>query len=637
MELTYQEVYLMNPTEARKRIIQTSHYTDSRSLPVLQILPPRIRQHKSGILTVAMTGNVLAARYEIIEQLAEGLLFHVYRARDLSRSRVVTLKALRAPYAQNRPLLDALQMTLDARKRLRHPNLPELYEVDLESQPPFFVEEFVRGLDLATRIRRTAPFTVPIAVEIMIGVVEGLQATHSAGLTHGDLRPANIIVGSEWHVWLNGVGMRAVYRAEPGLAAAHEARAAAYTAPELFRGGAPSVASDIYACGVMLFEMIAAAPPYMGETPVLTAEAHMNDPIPSLRQRNPATPRTVEGIVAKCLQKDPSQRYASALQLLNDLKAVRDALRFGKSLGWSPIDLPDSRGASLVQSDIFARKPTQPPPPVVEEDEEEDDIPRWLRTMLRVMGALVVVGLVIGFAAWMALRFVPEDRPVPQVVGKPLEEVNRILRAADLEPEVRLEGYSEQYPPGVVYSVSPPEGRVVRKGSKVYLWVSKGSRFVQVPNVRNLPESRARRELEGMGLVVMDAVEERRDTEIPLGYVIGTVPPAGARIDRSRPIKLIVSIGMGYDTSPPTAPETASPTTTRPPNEPQRLFDVQVDLTDQPDRRIRVEVEDAQGTRTVFDETRAGGQVHVISVEAYGKRVRIRVYVDDELVQEIVK
>lgn len=583
-----------------------------------------------------MTGNVLAARYELIEQLAEGLLFQVYRARDLTRARVVTLKALRAPYAQNRPLLDTLQMTLDARKRLRHPNLPELYEADLESQPPFLVEEFVRGLDLATRIRRTAPFTVPIAVEIMIGIVEGLQTIHAAGLTHSDLRPANVIVGSEWHVWLNGIGMRGVYRAEPGLAAAHEARAAAYTAPELFRGAAPSIASDIYACGVIMFEMIAAALPFTGETPVLTAEAHLNEPIPSLRQRNPATPRTVEGIVTKCLQKDPNMRYTTALQLLNDLKAVRDALRFGKTLGWSPIDLPDSRRATSAQSNIFERKPAPPAAPVVDEEEDEEDIPRWLRTMLRVTGALVVVGLVIGFAAWMALRFVPEDRPVPQVVGKPLEEVNQILRAAELEPEVRLEGYSEQYPPGVVYSISPPEGRVVRKGSKVYLWVSKGSRFVQVPNVRNLPESRARTELEGMGLVVMDTVEERRDTEIPLGYVIGTVPPAGARMDRSRPVKLIVSIGMGYDTLP-TAPESPQPDPAQPPREQARLFEVQVDLTDQPDRRIRIEVEDSQGARTVLDESRTGGQVHTIDVEAYGSRVRIRVYVDNELVQEIVK
>lgn len=580
-----------------------------------------------------MTGNVLAARYELLEQISEGLLFQVFRARDLARARVVTLKVVRAPYAQNRPLLDALQMTLDARRQLRHPNLMELYEADLDAQPPFLVEEFVRGLDLATRIRRTAPFTVPIAIEIMIGVVEGLQAIHSAGLTHGDLRPANVLVGAEWHVWLNGVGMRGVYRAEPGLAAAHEARAAAYTAPELFRGGAPSVASDLYACGVILFEMITASVPFAGETPVLTAESHINDPIPSLRQRNPAAPRTVEGIVTKCLQKDPNLRYASALQLLNDLKAVRDALRFGRSLGWSPIDLPDTPSTQAAPSDLFARKPAAPPPPP--EEEEEDDIPKWLRTMLRVTGALVVVGLVIGFAAWMALRFAPEERPVPQVVGKKLDEVNRILREAELEPEVRLEGYSEQYPPGVVYSVSPPEGRVVRKGSKVYLWVSKGSRFVEVPNVRNLPESRARRELEGMGLAVMDSVEERADAEIPLGYVIGTVPPAGTRIDRSRPIKLIVSIGSGYDSAPPTTPEPPA----QPPQSsaPKRTFEVKIDLTDQPDRRIRIEVEDALGKRTVVDEQRTGGQVYTIPVEAQGTSVRIRIYVDDQLVQEITR
>ncbi|GIV07326.1 MAG: serine/threonine protein kinase [Fimbriimonadales bacterium] len=579
-----------------------------------------------------MTGNVLAARYELLEQLAEGLLFQVYRARDLTRARVVTLKAVRAPYTNNQPLLDALQMVLDSRQRLRSPHLLELYESDLTAQPAFFVEEFVRGLDLQTRIRRTAPFTVPIAVEIMIGIVEGLQAIHSAGLTHGDLRPANVLVGSEWHVWLNGIGMRGVYRAEPGLAAAHEARAMAYTAPELFRGAAPSVASDLYACGVMLFEMITAAAPFTGETPVLAAESHLNDPIPSLRQRNPATPRTLEGIATKCLQKDPARRYATALQLLNDLKAVRDALRFGKSLGWSPIDLPDTTSAKPTPSDLFDRKPT-PLPSATNDEEEEDEIPKWLRTMIRLTGALVALGLVIGFAAWMAMRFVPEDRPIPQVVGQKLDEANRILRNADLEPEVRLEGYSEQYPPGVVYSVNPPEGRVVRKGSKVYLWVSKGSRFVSVPNVSNMPESRARRELEGMGLAVMDSVEERKHATVPLGHVIGTVPPAGARIDRSRPIKLIVSVGAGYDTPTSTTPEPEPPQ----PDAPQRTFEVKIDLSGQPDRQIRIEVEDALGKRTVLDELRTGGQVYTIPVEAQGASVKIRVYVDEQLVQEITR
>jgi hypothetical protein len=201
-----------------------------------------------------------------------------------------------------------------------------------------------------------------------------------------------------------------------------------------------------------------------------------------------------------------------------------------------------------------------------------------------------------------------------------------------------LEGYSEQYPPGVVYSVSPPEGRVVRKGSKVFLWVSKGSRFVQVPNVRNLPESRARRELEGMGLVVMDAVEERRDTEIPLGYVIGTVPPAGARIDRSRPIKLIVSIGMGYDTSPPTVLRDYPADHHAPAQRAAALLR----CASRPDRPARPTHPHRGGRRArhahCFRRRPAReGEMYVISVEAYGRRVRIRVYVDDELVQEILK
>ncbi|MFQ3610655.1 MAG: PASTA domain-containing protein [Fimbriimonadales bacterium] len=500
----------------------------------------------------------------------------------------------------------------------------------------FVVEEFVRALDLATRIRRTAPFTVPIAVEIMIGIVEGLVAVHQAGLVHGDLRPANVLVGSEWHVWLNGVGMRAVYRAEPILLTAHEARSVGYTAPELFRGSAPSAASDLYACGVIFYEMLTGSLPFVGDTPVLTAEAHLNEPIPPLRQRNPAVPRTVEGIITKCLQKEPNQRYESALKLLNDLKAVRDALRFGKPLGWSPIDLPGSESPLSVSGDLFARSAAKtasvsvaPPARQVREEEEDEDIPRWLRTMLRVMAALVVVAVIVGVAGWLALQWAPQDRPIPPVVGKELQEANRLLTEMGFEPEVRQEGYSEQYPPGVVYSVSPPEGRVVPKGSKVSLWVSKGSRFTVVPDVRNKPESQARSELERAGLAVADATKEQYSDTVPLGFVVNTVPPAGARVDRSNPVQLIISQGQGQTEEtlpPPTTPQTSAT---------MREFVIRVDLRDQPDRKVRIEVEDAEGKRTVYDELKAGGSLYEIPIQAQGSPVRIRVYIDDQLAQEI--
>jgi len=595
---------------------------------------------------MALTGNVLATRYELIERLSEGLLFDVYRARDLIQGRVVTVKLIRSPYHQNPRVRERLQQVVDARMRLRHPNLITLYSLEDENGQPFLVEEFVRGLDLATRIRRTAPFTVPIAVEIMIGVVEGLNALHRAGLVHGDLRPANVLVGAEWHVWLNGSEMRGVYQADPTLSAAHEVRAVAYTAPEVLRGEAPSVASDLYACGAMLFEMLAGTPPFTGETPLLVAEAHQHEPIPSLRARNPAVPRAVEGIVTKCLQKSPDARYPDALALLNDLKAVRDALRFGRPLGWSPMETPAPSVSLPTGGSIsFAARPPAPQSPVEEETEEE--IPAWLRTMLRVMLILVVLGLIVCGAAWLALRVAPEDRPVPPVVGKTLQEANQMLLQAGFEPEVKQEGYSEQYPPGVVYSVSPSEGRLISRGSKVYLWVSKGSRFTTIPDVRNLPESRARAELERAGLAVMDATEERTSTEIPFGFVIGTLPPAGSRIDRSQPVKLIVSVGQGTSTPPQEelAPEPPPPQVPPASEENQnqaselktREFIVKVDLTNQPDRSIRIEVEDADGLRTVVNERKVGGSVYEFPVQARGKHVRIRVFVDNQLVQEITR
>lgn len=600
---------------------------------------------------MALTGNVLATRYELIERLSEGLLFDVYRARDLVQGRVVTVKLMRSPYYQNPRVRERLQQVVETRLRLRHPNLITLYSLEDEDGQPFLVEEFVRGLDLATRIRRTAPFTVPIAIEIMIGIVEGLNALHRAGLIHGDLRPANVLVGSEWHVWLNGSEMRAVYQADPTLSAVHEARAVAYTAPEVLRGSVPSVASDLYACGVVLFEMLAGVPPFVGETPLQIAEAHEHEPVPSLRARNPAVPRAVEGIVTKCLQKSPEARYPDALALLNDLKAVRDALRFGRPLGWSPMETPTPAPApnlSAGSAISFAARPA--PPQSLEEEETEEEVPSWLRLTLRVMAVLVVLGLIMCGAAWLALRVAPEDRPVPPVVGKTLQEANQMLLRAGFEPEVKQEGYSEQYPPGVVYSVSPPEGRLISRGSKVYLWVSKGSRFTTVPDVRNLPESRARAELERAGLAVMDATEERPSLQIPFGFVIGTLPPAGTRIDRSQPVKLIVSIGQGT-LAPPEEPSISELPSTfllspersegesdaRSDDQKTREFIVRVDLTDQPDRLIRIEVEDADGSRIVVNERKIGGSVYEFPVQARGERVRIRIFVDNQLVREIAR
>jgi serine/threonine protein kinase len=610
-----------------------------------------------------MMGNILSSRYELIERVGEGVLFDAYRARDIAHGRALLIKILKEPYNRNTNLLEILKQVCAARASLRFPNIIQFYGLDDDGVQWFITEEFVKGLDLKTRILRTAPFTVPIAVEIGIGVAEALTAAHASGVTHGDLRPQHIIIGADWHVWVNEFGFAPLYRLDPLLAAAHEAKSVYYTAPEILEDKPASIQSDLYSLGVVMFEMLTGSLPFDAETPLLVAQAHQQQPVPSLRARNGAIPRTVEGIVLKCLQKSPDDRYARVMDVLNELKAVRDALRFGKPLNWSPVETPTTEppSAKAATATVNAENPsntffaaaakntqtvapaTQPSPAKrarAREDEydeaEDDEIPGWLRFLLRTMLVVVVLSLLIGGAAWFAFQMAPQDRPVPKLVGKSLQEGKQIASEAGFDLQVKREDYNEQYSPGTIFLLNPDEGRLLKKGSTLEVWVSQGTRYAQVPSVRNMPESQARVELEKAGFVVMDETVEKTSEQVPFGFVLGSVPPAKTKIERSKPIKLIISIGSGdnsdtgVETSPPLE---ESPTVTSEP----RIFGVKVDLRGQEAQRIRIEVEDELGVHNAVDEMREGGMSYDYEVQAQGKKVKIRIYVDEVLIREMTR
>lgn len=610
-----------------------------------------------------MTGNILSSRYELIERVGQGVLFDAYRARDITHGRALLIKILKEPYNRNAAILETLKQVCEVRSRLRFPNIITFYGLDDDGLQWFMTEEFVKGLDLKTRVLRTAPFTVPIAVEIGIGIAEALTSAHASGVLHGDLRPQQIIIGSDWHVWVNEFGFAPLYKLDPLLAAAHEAKSVYYTAPEVLEGKPASIQSDIYSLGIVLFEMLAGNLPFEEETPLLTAQAHQQQAIPSLHARNGAVPRTVEGIVGKCLQKSPDERYERVMDVLNELKSVRDALRFGKPLNWSPIETaqPEPQAAKTISASVAATTPsndlfaaaakntqsttaaTQSPPAQrvrlreeVYVDENEDDVPGWLRFLLKSMLVVVVLAVLIGGAAWFAFQMAPQDRPVPRLVGKSLREAKQIAAEAGFELQVKREDYNEQYPPGTIFLVSPDEGRLLKKNSVIEVWVSRGTRYAELPSVRNMPESQARELLEREGFVVMDETIEKPSEQVPFGFVLGSVPPAKTKFERSKPVKLIVSIGSGDspDTGmePPPIPEEPPPLTSEP-----RIFGVKVDLRGDDMQRIRIEVEDELGVRNVVDEMREGGASYDYEVEAQGRTVKIRIYVDEVLIREMTK
>ncbi|GBC94623.1 Serine/threonine-protein kinase PrkC [bacterium HR16] len=558
-----------------------------------------------------MISRVLAGRYELLEKLGEGSLFAAYRARDHETNALVTVKLLQPAFADDTALVHALKQCFSVTSPLNHPRIARILQVCEHEGQLVLVTEFVRGINLKERIRRVAPFTLSVAIDIALAVAEGLESAHRAGIAHGDLRPHNIIVSQEGLIKITDFGLLPALQASPLAQTAWLTRAAPYLPPEVSEGWQVTPSADVYALGVILFEMITGGVPFPADTPVAVALRHAKDPPPSPRAVNPGVPRAVEGIVLKAMQKLPEQRYPDMTTMLQDLRAVHDALRFGKPLSWSPLERkPES--PVLPATDHGARP--------AEAEDTELRIIKYLARSLTVLAGLILIALVI---VWFWITRPVKEVPVPDLRGKPLAEARRLAQEAGLNLVIRQEEYNEQFPAGTVYLIQPEPGSSVKAGGAVQVWVSKGSRTVEVPNVQGLSEADARQRLVEAGLQV-GKVEEKVDTA-PAGTVLSQSPAPKQRVNRDAPVDLVISKGPAL---PPV------------PEEPrERGFELVIPVKGAPEEvvQVRLEVQDALGVYTVLDEPHSGGERLIVPVRARGRNVIFRIYFNNQLVHEEVR
>lgn len=520
-----------------------------------------------------MINPLVNPRYETLERVGESALFIVYKARDTVSSRVVAIKMLQPPYDGDPVFVEALQAGLTASAALNHPNIATFYELGEENGVPYAVTEFVRGINLKERIRRVAPFALSIAIDFACAIAEALRYAHGIGQVHGDLRPQNVIISPEGAVKVTDFGVQqAIARS---VQAQHETlrRSAPYHAPEISTTQPGSVAGDIYALGAILHEMLAGAPLYAGDTPEAIAEQHALADIPSLQAINPGVPRSVEGIVLKCLQKQPGLRYASAAELLNDLKAVRDALRFGKSLSWSPIETNKTAVAASLPSAAAASAPAtrsnlaSPVPRVSAPDaaagaevpaaRRSNAMPTQTRVRPRNEGVSIFIKIAIGAVTfviivclialagiWSSNWVVPPPQPVPQLVGKTYDQVQHIAAGMKLRL-IPHPTYTDK-PRGIVYKTDLDPGTPIRPNHYVNVWYSKGPEYVSVPDVTHLDKDAAEAKLKEAGLI-LGKVDTRYDPKIPEDSVISQSISHKKRVFHDTPVDLVTSLGPKPD------------------------------------------------------------------------------------------
>jgi serine/threonine protein kinase len=297
---------------------------------------------------------LLAGRYQVTTSLGAGGMAKVYLARDLNLQRQVALKVLRDDLIADPAFRARFLHEARAAANLQHPNIVTVYDFGFDSGRYFLVMEYIEGVELKSLIRREGRLPIDEAVSLMIQICAGVGYAHRAGLVHCDLKPQNLLTTADGRVKITDFGIaRALASISPDEHSEIVWGSPQYFAPEQAAGGPPSPASDVYALGVILFEMVTGQLPFSASSSEALARMHLKNAPPMPRQLNPEIPPALEQIILKVLAKEPAARYRTADQLGRVLMTF--APHSAASL--PPANLPISGDISAPEAPTTALEP----------------------------------------------------------------------------------------------------------------------------------------------------------------------------------------------------------------------------------------------------------------------------------------
>ena len=498
-----------------------------------------------------MASQVFTGRYQMVRQLARGGMAEVYLARDLLLDRPVALKVLFPEFSSDRSFVERFRREARAAANLNHPNIVSIFDWGEEDGTYFIVMEFVDGRTLREVIRRQDKLQPAQAAEIAAEIASALHFAHLNGVVHRDVKPGNVMI-TERQVKVTDFGIARA--GDPGESLTQTGAVmgtATYFSPEQAQGQGVDPRTDVYSLGVVLYEMVAGRPPFVGDSPVSIAYQHVRETAPPLREHNPDVPPAFEAIVAKAMAKNRTDRYATAEELRADL------LRFtqGRTVSAAPIP-PIGDATQVVGGAAGVPTGMMAPPtavhsamdgtrvvPAQQEVVEYEERPR-ARTGTYI-GVLVVLLAILGALLYLLSRELgvggAEEVTVPSVIGQPEAAARQQLE--DLGLEVRKEDFpDDQRPAGQVVDQDPKLGARVNKGSTVTIRVSTGAPEVDVPDVRNRSLEAATQALEAAKFVVRTTFEEN-DSVRP--NVVFDQNPKPGKARRGSEVMLTVSRGPG--------------------------------------------------------------------------------------------
>jgi beta-lactam-binding protein with PASTA domain/predicted Ser/Thr protein kinase len=479
---------------------------------------------------LAVIESTIEGRYQVITRVASGGMGEVFRAHDAVLARDVAVKVLHPQLAGDRGFVERFRREARAAAILNHPSIVGVYDWGTTDGTYFMVMEFVQGTNLRSLLSEYGRLEPAQVVEVCLQVLAALDHAHGQGIVHRDIKPENVLIAREGLVKVADFGLARAYAdSYVSQAEGTVTGTVQYLAPEQIQGEPADPRTDLYALGVVMFELLTGRTPFIGETSLSIAYQHLSSRVPAPSSVLPSLPEEMDQVVLLATEKDRERRPPSARSMRDEI------LRAG--VGAPPAPRIAELAGQLPSLELV---PDERAPTVT--------IPRSLsprarraRVVRRSLAAIfLLVALTLGaWAGWVYA--IPHYTRVPDVIGLTAQQAETRLHSAGLGVRTGPGQFSTTVPTGSIIGTTPPPDARIRKGRDVVLTPSLGPRLIQVPDVAGKPEDEARTILRDTGFEVQ--VKKEFHETVPQGDVIRQDPGPGVQIRESAKVTIVVSRG----------------------------------------------------------------------------------------------
>ncbi|CJC13890.1 Stk1 [Streptococcus pneumoniae] len=499
-------------------------------------------------------GKIFAGRYRIVKQIGRGGMADVYLAKDLILDgEEVAVKVLRTNYQTDPIAVARFQREARAMADLDHPHIVRITDIGEEDGQQYLAMEYVAGLDLKRYIKEHYPLSNEEAVRIMGQILLAMRLAHTRGIVHRDLKPQNILLTPDGTAKVTDFGI-AVAFAETSLTQTNSMLGSVhYLSPEQARGSKATVQSDIYAMGIIFYEMLTGHIPYDGDSAVTIALQHFQKPLPSVIAENPSVPQALENVIIKATAKKLTNRYRSVSEMYVDLSSSLSYNRRNESkLIFDETSKADTKTLPKVSQSTLTsipkvqaqteHKSIKNPSQAVTEETYQPQAPKKHRFKMRYLILLASLVLVAASLIWILSR-TPATIAIPDVAGQTVAEAKATLKKANFEIGEEKTEASEKVEEGRIIRTDPGAGTGRKEGTKINLVVSSGKQSFQISNYVGRKSSDVIAELKEKKVPDnLIKIEEEESNESEAGTVLKQSLPEGMTYDLSKATQIVLTV-----------------------------------------------------------------------------------------------